>query len=435
MSTTTGAPTPVTPLPCDLPCGRGQCRRANSTAEPRCHCPPEYAGDYCEHFRCSGHCLNRGLCSLDTAQAVLQMWPHGGKADATTSATPPSDQPPPPLRCHCQPQWTGARCEVPMSFCRERCNGATCTTRPPQTDTDTAADGGGDLHRILSCNCHSGYSGSRCQNCADLECANGGVCKLNATATGGSRCDCAAGYTGRRCEAAICDGYCNGNGQCSIQLVGPVCECAAGFWGRQCESDSCADYCENGGRCVPRTSSAVAGGGGSGGLAGEAGGAKPVMHCECPARYQGDRCQIPVCKDGLCTDGEAGDGGQQPSNGSSTTAAEIVASCETLRCENGGQCRRDAASGRVRCDCGATSGWTGERCEHYWVGGAGTVGACTAELCRNGGVCVRGAETDAGRPRCECAGNWEGEFCGWAPACVGGECGTCAEGWSLNECL
>lgn len=342
----------------------------------RCVCPPDFDGEFCEHYRCSGYCKNRGTCRVQGASGKPVFDPRAVQ---------------PPLHCSCQPQWTGERCDVPMSYCRERChNGATCTVRN---------------NTVVQCQCAAGYTGPNCQNCLDLECQNGGVCKWNVTASAASRCDCAPGYTGARCEDAICDGYCNGNGLCRIQLVGPVCECNRGFWGKQCQSDTCRDFCENGGRCTNDNAR---------------------MRCECPEQYRGDRCQVPVCKEGLC---EADGVPETTTTTMPTGAAAAAEPCDRLQCLNGGTCHvlRDR---RPVCNC--TAEFYGENCAREVGKVAG--GACTMELCRNGGICVRRMEEGRMRTRCECAGDWVGDRCDGVPRCEG-ECGVCRPDGSLNECL
>lgn len=122
---------------------------------------------------------------------------------------------------------------------------------------------------------------------------NNGVCKI--LGTGKSKCECQSGYQGRTCEESICDGYCNGNGDCIIRLGSPMCQCNTGFWGKQCQSDSCREFCENGGNCTNDNAR---------------------MSCECPPQYTGDRCQIPVClKVGCGND-----------------------ACDRMQCKNGGTC-------------------------------------------------------------------------------------------------
>lgn len=80
---------------CHLKCNRGTCKFVDN--QQKCVCPKEYDGDYCEHYRCSGYCRNKGVCYVDTLK------------------TNDENQ---PLKCRCRPQWTGDRCEIQASICK-----------------------------------------------------------------------------------------------------------------------------------------------------------------------------------------------------------------------------------------------------------------------------------------------------------------------------
>lgn len=66
----------------------------------------------------------------------------------------------------------------------------------------------------------------KCENCDDLVCENGGVCRKYSD--GKSHCDCPNGYEGTKCEDSLCEGFCSGNGKCLIRLGSAQCECAEG---------------------------------------------------------------------------------------------------------------------------------------------------------------------------------------------------------------
>lgn len=82
---------------CQLKCNRGTCKFVNN--QQKCICPKDYDGDYCEKYRCSGYCRNKGTCYVDTLKAV-------------------DENQPPPLKCRCLPQWTGEKCEFQASICK-----------------------------------------------------------------------------------------------------------------------------------------------------------------------------------------------------------------------------------------------------------------------------------------------------------------------------
>ena len=201
---------------------------------PKCHCPVEYTGSRCEHYRCSQHCKNKGMCYVNLA-------------------VPVSPDSLPPLRCNCAPQWTGERCETPVNVCEGRCyNGGTCFIPKPG---------------IPVCNCPSGFSGSRCQNCAQLVCENGGVC---AKGEHKDTCKCPVGYMGRHCENSVC----GKNGTPVPTAMGVKCSCLPGYGGDKCEQDKCYQHCFNGGTCRM--------------------GAKQP-ECVCTKFYGGRRCQVDLC--------------------------------------------------------------------------------------------------------------------------------------------
>lgn len=158
-----------------------------------------------------------------------------------------------------------------------------------------------------------------------MECESDGVCKRNVT-TGVGQCECPSGFTGVRCEQGICDGYCSGNGNCTLHfLKKPMCECNKGYWGKQCQSDSCEEFCENGGKCTNNMDS---------------------MMCECPPHYKGDRCQVPVCPDGICKDEKNSD-------------ADASNPCGRVLCQNGGTCQ--VIRNKALCNC--TASWHGASCQ------------------------------------------------------------------------
>lgn len=123
---------------CSLFCNQGRCHVVNE--QPKCHCPPDFEGTYCETYRCNGYCKNRGTCYVDRSFKLT------GEMRA-------------PLKCYCPDHWTGARCETPIAECGEPCqNGGTCA------NADT-------------CVCLAGYRGEHCEQCDDLQCENDGVCR------------------------------------------------------------------------------------------------------------------------------------------------------------------------------------------------------------------------------------------------------------------
>jgi len=48
-------------------------------------------------------------------------------------------------------------------------------------------------------------AGSRCENCINLTCQNGGICNHAGDV---EHCNCPSGYSGLRCERSDCENYC-----------------------------------------------------------------------------------------------------------------------------------------------------------------------------------------------------------------------------------
>jgi len=48
-------------------------------------------------------------------------------------------------------------------------------------------------------------AGSRCENCINLICQNGGICNRTGDV---EHCNCPSGYSGLRCERSDCENYC-----------------------------------------------------------------------------------------------------------------------------------------------------------------------------------------------------------------------------------
>ena len=74
-------------------------------------------------------------------------------------------------------------------------------------------------NNAASCQCATGWTGTRCQTradpCATNPCKNGGTC---ATVNGKANCTCAAGFVGKRCEtsAACSPNPCLNGAKCYV---------------------------------------------------------------------------------------------------------------------------------------------------------------------------------------------------------------------------
>lgn len=94
-------------MTCDRKCVRGQCQFVDN--KQICICEKEYDGEHCDHYRCSGYCHNRGVCSINDTAIIPD--------DHLFDAQHPR-QIQPPLKCLCPSQFTGNRCQIPVSICK-----------------------------------------------------------------------------------------------------------------------------------------------------------------------------------------------------------------------------------------------------------------------------------------------------------------------------
>lgn len=247
--------------------------------------------------------------------------------DLLAAAKSPDTQP--PLRCTCPPHWTGDRCEQPRNLCERRCyNGGTCYLNTKLIGSSVS---------VAQCQCPAPFSGTRCENCPDLICVNGGICSMNNNNE--AVCRCPLGYHGRLCDLSVCGKFGtavqinnNNNNNAGTATGGGVrCNCFAGYSGKKCELNSCDQYCLNGGTC--RVDVVVVGGGQT---------TKQQPKCVCPTFYEGRQCEIDRCRQG--------------NDGSPPTGCPGERLCD---CQNNGTCTR--IHGKDYCKCLRT--WGGEKCE------------------------------------------------------------------------
>ncbi|KAF7273554.1 hypothetical protein GWI33_013751, partial [Rhynchophorus ferrugineus] len=315
------APTPQ----CPFNCNTGTCK-VGEGGTPHCECPPLYAGDRCQYYRCSQHCKNRGVCKLDDS----------------TNGTSSSEEPNlPPLTCICPPQFYGKRCEKRLPVCLDFCeNNGTCKV----------------FMNIPHCTCSDGFMGFRCQQCTNFDCGNGGTCVV---ANDTRSCKCSQGYSGAYCETSVC----GDNGEVSVISNKVSCDCRPGYTGEFCEIDRCEGLCKNGGTCQPSS-----------------------LQCICPPSFTGDRCQTDLCKSHgiVCKNG-----GQCSTDGHilycSCPALWTGNDCSTYMggsnpcnnyCKNQGICEVSTPNNTPVCRC--TGDWTGPTCSKP---------ACR-KPCQNGGTCT-----------------------------------------------
>lgn len=113
----------------------------------------------------------------------------------------------------------GNNCEIPIKQCSLCLNGGECE---PQVPTRCKCkDGFTGIYLFLKFNLGSkidsrvcqkvnanvfNFLGSRCEQCIDLRCQNGGTCV--SSLDGVKKCICSFGYSGQVCNMSKCDNYC-----------------------------------------------------------------------------------------------------------------------------------------------------------------------------------------------------------------------------------
>lgn len=96
-----------------------------------------------------------------------------------------------------------------------------------------------DSGNSLTCRCHPGFTGLRCEtnidDCASNPCQNAGTC---VDGINGFTCSCTLGFSGKDCSVrsdACSRMPCENGGTCYTHFSGPVCKCPSGFMGTRCE--------------------------------------------------------------------------------------------------------------------------------------------------------------------------------------------------------
>ena len=234
-----------------LQCGPGHCALDPSTKQPRCICPPGVSSPACvEQRTCLGFpCQHNSTCHLQYGQP----------------------------ECLCtDSMYEGRLCENDI-----------CLSRYCRHGGRGVRDGGS-----CRCLCPSQYYGTKCESrLADLvtceglgECGHGGTCvQLGARRL----CACSPDWAGPLCDIRLvhgpCEGWqCSNNGICqavptnsTLQHYEARCICEDRWRGSACQhEDRCYKHCLNGGTCR------------------ELGGDR--VQCNCPPRFYGSRCHIPV---------------------------------------------------------------------------------------------------------------------------------------------
>ncbi|XP_030641426.1 protein crumbs homolog 2b [Chanos chanos] len=280
--------------------------------------------------------------------------------------------------CDCLPGFTGVNCETEIDECEAApCqNGATCL----------------DHIGLYICQCVPGYEGINCEldidECVSGPCFNDGVC---VDMVNGYECDCSGtGFVGDTCEEDIpeCSSDpCHHAATCQEGVNQYTCLCWPGYTGENCQVDidECeAGPCENGGECFQRsdrshyrvlpeldrefTYERAAG-----------------FLCQCQPGFTGENCSVNIDE------------------------------CESMPCENGGECV-DLINA-YRCVC--SPGFTGVLCEV-------NIDECESNPCQNGAACEDGVDDYL----CHCPAAEEADQLPWG----GHDCDTPLTGCVDNPC-
>ncbi|XP_038050781.1 sushi, von Willebrand factor type A, EGF and pentraxin domain-containing protein 1-like [Patiria miniata] len=353
-----------------------------------CVCQPGFVGNLCDV--CSNEsCYNGGTCVVGI----------GGE-----------------FACACLNNYTGAQCEVPISYCLSSpCqNGGSCVDIPlghlcsclpgyvgPNCEKDldecasfpcVHATQCRDGVNHYTCTCEGGYSGINCDlntdECASQPCFNGATC-LDLVHR--YSCLCVQGYTGERCEINInecAENPCFNDGVCIDGVNGFTCLCNQGSTGLFCEinvNDCDPDPCQNGGECSDQLN---------------------AYACLCLPGYSGINCEVDIneCQQlnvqcqhgGTCVNKVADFECSCVAGYEGHYCEEEINECELDPCGNGGSCRDKLAS--FACVC--SQGFTGVQCNIE-------VNLCLDAPCSNGATCI----PSTGGFTCTCPAGFSGSLC------------------------
>eukprot|EP00057_Strongylocentrotus_purpuratus_P007463 XP_011661937.1 PREDICTED: neurogenic locus notch homolog protein 1 isoform X6 [Strongylocentrotus purpuratus] len=252
------------------------------------------------------------------------------------------------FQCRCTNDFTGLRCEVPVSSTASLCDDNPCAHG---ACVSSASD-------RFTCMCPGEWRGTACEidvnECIGERGPN--PCTANGTV-------CVNEDGGYRCEAPCASpSPCHNGGTCSTKNKEPyyTCECPPNYEGDTCdvvvETPCVKDPCQHGGTCTNNQSAPLG------------------FYCECAEDYQGLLCEnmIPPCSKEPCLNG----GTCQPDETAPTgyqclcdrgfegpiCEVAIISPCTSNPCENGGTC--EAVGGALtEFSCICQQGYRGTQCE------------------------------------------------------------------------
>eukprot|EP00057_Strongylocentrotus_purpuratus_P007461 XP_011661935.1 PREDICTED: neurogenic locus notch homolog protein 2 isoform X2 [Strongylocentrotus purpuratus] len=346
------------------------------------------------------------------------------------------------FQCRCTNDFTGLRCEVPVSSTASLCDDNPCahgacvssasdrfTCMCPGEWRGTACEI--DVNECIGergpnpCTangtvCVNEDGGYRCEApCASPSpCHNGGTCSTK-NKEPYYTCECPPNYEGDTCDVVVerddpcrsVANMCLNGGTCFSFGGAALCYCLPGFQGQHCEIDTdvCQTItCQNGGTCEKSRDQTAS--------------------CICPPLYSGLQCDISLLT--ICD--------SSPCNTSATCIEDLTLDagflcmppCVKDPCQHGGTCTNNqSAPLGFYCEC--AEDYQGLLCENM-------IPPCSKEPCLNGGTCQPDETAPTGY-QCLCDRGFEGPICEVAiiSPCTSNPCengGTCeAVGGALTE--
>ncbi|XP_013411103.1 prolow-density lipoprotein receptor-related protein 1 [Lingula anatina] len=230
--------------------------------------------------------------------------------------------------------------------------------------------------------------------CANVKCGNNALClPVHDNLT---TCVCQDGAykpkdsktCQRNPDQDSCDNFCQNGGTCRITInKQPKCQCPARFEGSRCQNDKCAAYCYNGGTCSLYNATTI--------------------HCKCSEKYEGERCEKYKCTDycypqGYCVVQDGGLPKCVCQTGYGGPRCQDQQDPCTNHCYNDGKCFVDP-SGRPSCAC--KTQFTGMRCEKC----ISNPNQCEPSSTKGNekGYCT----IENSRTKCKCFDGYQGDRC------------------------
>eukprot|EP00054_Salpingoeca_dolichothecata_P025767 m.181779 g.181779 ORF g.181779 m.181779 type:complete len:417 (-) comp25462_c4_seq12:169-1419(-) len=203
----------------DCPCLNGASCGVTDTNMFQCNCPAFYYGvPFCQYSVCTDNpCENNGTChvasSVNTGyQCSCPSGFSGPRCEEVLCTADPCDnggtcvQNGTSFFCECPAGYSGSLCAHSVCDSNPCLNKGSCVVnpdyKPPNKQTQRKRD---DSNVPFTCNCRTGYSGKTCEYdpChpqQNLQCLNGGKCKVNDISEEGYVCSCTAFHTGEQCQ-------------------------------------------------------------------------------------------------------------------------------------------------------------------------------------------------------------------------------------------